>query len=111
MGAKIAASLVTMAASIAAGVTILFFMLVAMNGYGESDAAWGLGAYTLLSIVTTVAIALGAFFVTGRLLKNEFSPLASSLIAIVIFSIVGVVLEIVSSLIGVAVAEFVRVKF
>lgn len=111
MGAKIAALLVTMAAGLAGGVAILFFMLVAMNGYSESDATWGFGVYILLALVACLLTGFFAYFVTGQLTKREFSPVVASLIAIAIFSIVGFGLEIVSSLIGVGVAEFVRLKF
>jgi len=111
MGAKIAALLVTMAAGLAAGVAILFFMLIAMNGYSESDATWGLGAFILLALVASVSMGFVAYFVTGRLIKREFSPVIASLIGIVIFSATGFALEIGCSLIGVSVAEFVRVKF
>jgi O-antigen/teichoic acid export membrane protein len=111
MGAKIAALLVTLTAGLAGGVAILFFMLVAMNGYSESDATWGLGIYILLALVASVSMGFVAFFVTGRLIKREFSSVIASLITIAIFSLVGFGLEIVSSLIGVGIAEFVRVKF
>lgn len=111
MGAKITALLVTMAANIAAGVAILFFMLIAMNGYSESDAVWGLGLYVFLALVVSVAMGLTASVVAGRLVKREFNPVVAALIAISIFSLVGFGLEIVCSLVGVGLAEFVRIKF
>ena len=107
MAAKIAALMVTLAAGLAAGVAILFFMLVAMNGYSEGDATWGLGAYVVLAFVANISMGLAAYFVTGRLIKRAIA----SLITITIFSIVVFVVEVVSSLIGIGVAEFVRVKF
>lgn len=111
MGAKIAALLVTLAANIAAGVAILFFMLIAMNGYSESDAAWGLGAFILLAVVVSISMSFAAFIVAGRMRRRDHDAIVASLIPIAIFSLVGFGLHFVCSLLGVAVAEFVRVKF
>ena len=84
MAAKIAALMVTLAAGLAAGVAILFFMLVAMNGYSEGDATWGLGAYVVLAFVANISMGLAAYFVTGRLIKREYGPVVASLITITI---------------------------
>jgi len=101
----------TFVINIAAGIVILFTMLVAMNGYSGSDAEWGLGAYIILALIISLSMSLGAFLLTGRLLKKQFPSVASVLIAIAVFAIAGVVLKIVSSLIGIGVAEFVRVNY
>ena len=52
-----------------------------------------------------------AFLVAGLLTKKQFGAVSASIITILIFSVVGGVLKFVCSLIGVGVAEFVRVKF
>ena len=39
------------------------------------------------------------------------SPVISALISVAVFSVVGIGLQIVSSLIGVGIAEFVRVNY
>ena len=111
MAPKIIAAFTTLAINFAAGVVILFMMLVAMNGYSESDATWGLGLYIVLASIISLSMSLGAFLLSGRLLKKQFSAVASVMIAISVFAIVGIVLKIISSLIGVGVAEFVRVKY
>jgi hypothetical protein len=43
MPAKTLTALVTLLINIVIGVGIFFFMLLAMNGYSESDATYGLG--------------------------------------------------------------------
>ena len=111
MAPKIAAFIITMIADIIAAIIILFTMLVAMNGYSESDSTWGIGAYALLAFFTTIATSLAASFLAGKLIAKQFNPLVSAIIAIFVFSITGLVLEIVCSLIGVGVAEIVRVNF
>ena len=111
MAPKIIAAILTLLINIAAGVVILFMMLVAMNGFSESDATWGLGVYIVLGLMISLLMGVGAFFFASRLLKKEFSPVASVLISIPVFAIAGSVLKMVSSLIGIGVAEYVRVKY
>ena len=111
MAAKIAALLITLIVLVAVGVAILIGMVVAMNGYSESDATWGFGVYIILTLIVSILMAVGAFFVVGFLTRKQYGSVISTLIAIPVFSIVGVGLEFVCSLIGVGVAEFVRVKF
>jgi hypothetical protein len=48
---------------------------------------------------------------TKRLESNQFTSLAALLISIPVFSIVGIVVEAICSLIGVVTAEIVRVNF
>lgn len=97
--------------NIAAGLMLLFMMLVAMNGFSEGDAAWGLGAYIVLAIIVSIVMSIGAAMFVQFLLKKHFSGVVSALIAIPLFSIVAIGLEVVCSLIGVGVSEFVRVNY
>ena len=111
MPAKVISSIVTLLINIAAAIIILVAMLLAMNGYSESDAAWGLGAFAILAFIISVTMSIGAFVAAKIFLKKQFSPTVASLISIPTFSVIGIGLEIVGSLIGVGVAEFVRVNF
>jgi len=109
--AKIASLLITLLLSIALGAVVLVFMIIAMNGYNESDATWGLGVFAGLALIIASVISVLAFFFAGTLIKREFSPLLSALIAVPIFSIAALVLEIIACLIAIGVAEFVRVNY
>lgn len=111
MSAKIIAALVTLILNIAFGVVVLATMIIVMNGYSESDATWGLGAFVVLAVVVAVLMALGAFFMAGFLTKKQYGAIATAIIPILVFSIVGVGLEVVAGGVGVGIAEFVRVKF
>jgi len=111
MAAKIAAFAITMLVTIAVAIVILFTMLIAMNGYSESDAMWGLGVYSLLALIVAALMSLGAFLLVGFMTNKKYSSLVSSLIAIAGFSVLGIVVELVCSLLGVGVAEIVRVNF
>lgn len=110
MSAKLVSLFITFLINAAVAVIILFGMLVAMNGFSESDATWGLGTYVLLALTAAITLSIGAFFTTGLLIRKQFRPITASLIAILVFSIVGFGLEIVCSLIGIGVAEIFRTK-
>ncbi len=111
MGAKIAAFLLTMTACLTAAVISLSVLILAMNGYSESDAVWGLGAFVVLAFIVSVISGIGAIILSSKLLARQNNLLKALLIAVPIFSMVGVGLILVSALIGVGVAEFVRVNF
>ena len=111
MAVKIAALLITLLLSIALGVVVLAFMIIAMNGYSESDATWGLGVFAGLALIISGVTAILAFFFAGTLIKKEYTPLLAALIAIPVFTIAALVLEIVACFIGIGVAEFVRVNY
>jgi hypothetical protein len=111
MGSKIAALLITLIINIAIGVAVFFFMLLAMNGYSESDASYGLVTYLVLAVIVTLLMSAGAAFLVHVLLKRKFTALVSVLISVPIFSVAGAGLKIVCSIIGVAIAEYVRVNY
>ena len=108
MAGKAAAFLITLFINLAVGVAILFFMLFAMNGYGESDAMWGLGTYLFLGIVVTLLMSAGAYFAVQLMIKRNFSAAVAVLIAVPTFSVIGAGLKIVCSFIGVLISEYVR---
>lgn len=111
MVAKIIAFLVTLIANAAAGVAVFFGMLFAMNGYNGYDAEYGIYGYIALAIIVSLSMSSGAVILVHILLKREFSGLASALIAIPVFSVVGAGLKVVCSIIGIVIAEVVRVNF
>ena len=111
MQAKILAALITLLINIAIGVVIFFFMLLAMNGFSESDATYGLGAYIVLALLVSLSMSVLSVVVVHGLMKRQFRGAVAALIAIPIFSIVGAGLKIVCSIIGVSIAEYVRVNY
>jgi uncharacterized membrane protein YhaH (DUF805 family) len=111
MGPPIAAFILTFLVNIAASVCIFVLMLVAMNGYSESDAKYGMGVYGVLALFVTITMSLFAALVAKRFRKREFRAVSAVLIAVVVFSLIGIFLKCICSIIGVGVAEFVRVNF
>jgi len=111
MASKIIAFLVTLVINIAAGVVIFFFMLLGMNGFSESDANYGLGAYIILGILVTLLMSTGAALLAHVLLRRNFGKAVAALIAVPIFSVVGIGLKIASCVIGILIADYVRVNY
>ncbi len=105
---KIIAALLTLIINAGAAVMILFFMLLAMNGFHESDANWGLGAYIGLALLITLIMAIVAVPIVQILIKKKFSSALAVLISIAISSGVGIFAQIVSGVIGIFIADFVR---
>jgi hypothetical protein len=105
MAAKIAAFFITFLINAAIGVVIFFFMLIAMNGFSENDAEKGLMAYGILAFFVSIFASTCAFLLAGYLLKKGFNGAVATLIAVPIFSVVGGVLKVVCSIIGIAIAE------
>lgn len=111
MGIKIAAFMITLLVNFAAGVAIFFFLLLAMNGYSESDAQYGLSAYVTLGILVTFLMSSGAALLVHILLKRNFSKAVAALIAVLVFCVAGIALKIISSMIGILIADYVRVNY
>jgi len=106
--ANIIAFVLTLLINILIGGVVFFFMLIAMNGYSESDASYGLGTFIVLSFIVSVAMAIAAALMTGRLIHRSFKAVSAVMIAVPLFSAVGAGLKLVCSIIGVMIAEYVR---
>ena len=77
MMAKIITGLSTLGLNLAAGVLILFTMLMAMNGYSEGDAEWGLGTFIILGALISIAMTAGSVILVHFLAKRHYSAVVS----------------------------------
>ena len=111
MAAKIIAFLITFIVNIAVGVIVFFGMLVGMNGYSESDATYGFVTYFVLAVLVSLLMSSLAVVALHLLLKRQFSSIVAVLISVILFCVIGAVLKVICSSIGISVAEFVRVNF
>ncbi|MDI1243227.1 MAG: hypothetical protein PSX80_15035 [bacterium] len=111
MAPKILAFLITLILNIAIGIAVFFFMLIAMNGFSESDANYGLVTFIVLAVLVSSLMALLAAAAVGLLAKRGFKTVTASLIGIGSFTILGLVLKAVCSIIGVLIADFVRTNY
>ncbi len=108
MAPKIIAAIVTMGVNLAAGIVIFFGILVAMNGFNTRQADWGLGAFIVFAIVIVTLITVGAVLLVHVLLGRKFSAIVSAMIAIPLFSIIGIVLVMIAGLTAIVIGEQVR---
>ena len=111
MSAKIAAFLITLLVNVAIGVVVFFFLLIAMNGYSESDATYGLIAYIGAALFVSLLMAVCAVRVVVILMNRQFSGSSAGFVSVPIFCVVGAGLKLVCAIVGVAVAEYVRVNY
>lgn len=111
MTAKITAFILTMLINIAIGAVIFFFMVIMMNGFSGGDARPGLIAYIVLGLIVSVLMGTFAFLLTSFLVKRELKGAIAALIAVPIFSVVGAGLKFVCALIGIGIADYVRVNY
>ncbi len=111
MTAKIAAFVITLLINIAIGVVVLSILVISLNGFSARSGQAALITYIVLAVVVTISMSLGAFLLTGYLIRREFSSAVAALIAVPAFSVVGVVLKVVCVFIAILIAEFVRVNF
>ena len=111
MKAKVIAAVITLIINVAAGTVVFFGLLLALNGYSESDATWGLITYLVLAVIVSVTMTVLAATSVHLLMKRGISALMSAVLAVLAFSIIGAVLKFVCSLVGVAVVEFMRVNY
>ena len=111
MKAKPLAAIVTLLISVVLAVVVLFFLLVAMNGYSESDAEPALAVYVVLALVSAVLAAVAAAWFVGLLARRKFVPASSAVIAVPIATALGAALIVVSALMGLVIAEYMRVSY
>ena len=111
MAIKITAFFITVLINVAAGVAVFFFMMLAMNGFSESDATYGFVAFIVLALIVTILTSSSAVWLVHVLVKRKFHGAIAALIAVPIFSVIGVGLKLVCSIIGVLIADYVRVNY
>ncbi len=111
MTAKIIAFVITLLTNVAIGVVVFFLMLLAMNGFSESDANYGLATYIALALLVSFAMSTAASLSVHLLMRREFRGWVAGLIAVPVFSIIGGGLKVVCSIIGILIADYVRVNY
>lgn len=111
MTPKIIAFGLTFIVNVLVGAVVFFLMLIAMNGFSESDANYGFATYILLALIVSVGMSAAAFITTRALIRRQFKSISAVMISVPIFSAVGAGLKIVCCIIALLVADYVRVHF
>lgn len=108
MAAKLIAALLSFLTSVAAGVTSFFVLLMALNGYREAQASFGIAAFLLLWAAATMAVTVASILFVGALSKRKFSGAVSVIISVAIAAAILFICNGLFVLIGIAGAEFFR---
>ena len=108
---KVIAFLLTLIGNAVIAVAVLFVLVIAMNGYGESDAMYGLGIYIALAIFTSITISGLSLLLLRFFRKRELSAMTAVPIAVIVLSVIGGILIAGWGIIGILVAEFARKNF
>lgn len=88
------------------------FMIIAMNGFQESDAEWGIYLFTLWAAVGALFSAVSSYFGVSYLVnRKKINVYLAGLISILIFSVVGGIVNSVGVVAGLITAEVVRTGF
>jgi hypothetical protein len=103
---NIFAAAVTLLVNAGTGGFVFVLLLVALNGYSESDAAYGLGVYFFLAAVLTLVASALAWVFTIRLRRRGRGAFLSVFAA----AVVGAVSIVFAAIAGVLVAEIVRTQ-
>jgi hypothetical protein len=106
---KIAAFILSAALQLGAAAAGFLFLLLALNGYSESQATPSLIFYIAAGIVSAVALGFASAAIANRLVqKRSFSKPGATALTVVGFAIIGWFVLVLVSIGAVVLAEVVR---
>ncbi len=109
---KILTFIITFGINIAVAVVLLFFLLLSLNGFQGSDADWGINLYAVLAVLAALLSSILSILAFGWLInKKQLPPFAVALISILSFVVLGSILNFVSLIFGIIMADVKRVNF
>ncbi len=108
MTAKIITFLTIGSVNLAVSVFLLFFLLLGLNGFSERDANYAFLFFIIGAFVSAVMTGILGIVLLKILINNNFHSISASIIAILIFSILGAVINIALWFGGLIIAEIVR---
>src|SRR5437868_15373354 len=101
MAAKIAAFLITLVLTVILGVIGFALLMLALNGYSESDSMYPMGTYGIFAFLLVFAAAEIAAGVVHLLIGSEFKEVGAVVIASIAGGAFGEVAIVVLIVIGV----------
>ena len=106
---KAIAFVITVAINLVIGAICLFFLLMALNGFHESDANWGIGAFLLTVLFASAGTALAAAgAVHLKMSRKKWGAAISLAVFVPLFVIVGGTINSAGIVIGALVADIAR---
>jgi hypothetical protein len=100
----------TFVAAAAVGAVVLLAMLMAMNGYSESDSTYGIAVFVVLSFLLTLLLTYKAFTTTRRFVDQGKNVAFTGFLIVTAAFFVALIAKSIFALIGIGVAEFARVN-
>ena len=108
MAAKIITFLLIGGINLTVAVILLFFLMLGLNGFSERDANYAFLFFIVGALVVTVLSGISGIVLLNLLTKRKFSSVSASIIAVLIFSVLGAVINIALLFGGVIIADLVR---
>lgn len=108
MTAKIITFLTIGGVNLAVSVFLLFFLMLGLNGFSESDANYAFLFFIIGALVAAVLAGILGIVLLKFLINKNFRSISASIVAILIFSILGAVINIALLFGGLITAEIVR---
>ena len=106
---KVVIFLVTALGNMGIGIILFFFLLLSLNGYSEKQAEAGLILFIIWVLFFSAAVAvcavLSASFLT---IKKSLNWIAASLVSILIFVVIGAILNFVGTVAAIVLTEALR---
>lgn len=98
--------------SIGIAVFLLFILLLALNGFGERDAVWGIYPFVALAFLTAIVTGcLSSFLFDYLVIKKQISKTIAALVAIAGTTAVSLIFNFFCLCLGVIMAEIKRNNF
>ncbi len=109
MAAKIITFLIIALLNGTGGVFILFFLLLALNGFSESDGQWGIYLYVAGAIIVVLATSVAGIFLTKYLIETKnWNAALSVFFSSTAFVIIGTVADFILIFAAIFLASAVR---
>ncbi len=108
MAAKIITFLLILLINLAVGLAMLFFMVLALNGFSESDANYAFLIFIIGGVFISVLTAIAGVFLLNFLTNRNWNLILSIIFSVAAFSILSFLINIVIWFAGIFAAEFVR---
>lgn len=108
MAAKIITFLLIGGVNLAVAVVLLFFLMLGLNGFSERDANYAFLFFIIGAFVVTILTGILGIFLLNILVKRKFGSVSASVIAVLVFSILGAAVNFALLFAGVIIADLVR---
>ena len=106
---KIIAFILTAALQLAAAAAGFLVVLLALNGFSESDATPSLIFYIAAGVLSAVALGFASAWIANRFVeRKKFGKAGATALAVIGLAIIGAVVLMLVSIIAVALASIVH---